>query len=351
MTELTMKSLEIPFRVEFQHSSASRAATETVLVTIKHQDKEFLGEGCPRAYVTGETVETALVFFESFKTDFEQLESLNDLRVWMEEHPEEIDRNPAAFCAVEMALLGYFTDELQQSVEGLLGLPELQGEFFYTAVIGASSQTVFEQLLGQYLKMGFTDFKIKLFGDEAVDIRNAGLCKARLGPGHRIRIDANNLWEEPEQAVGAIEKLSLTLFAVEEPMAVGEVKASLKVAKALGTKIILDESFNRLEQLDAIKANPESWIVNLRVSKMGGLLRSLEIANHCRKYGIPLVIGAQVGETSLLTRAALTVANCSRDILISQEGGFGTFLLEKDLLDPPLMFGPGGRIRADEVSF
>jgi hypothetical protein len=55
-----------------------------------------------------------------------------------------------------------------------------------------------------------------------------------------------------------------------------------------------------------------------------------------------MIVGAQVGETSLLTRAALTVAHAGRDRLVAQEGAFGTHLLTADVCNPPLMFGPGG---------
>ena len=55
-----------------------------------------------------------------------------------------------------------------------------------------------------------------------------------------------------------------------------------------------------------------------------------------------MIVGAQVGETSLLTRAGLTVAHAAGDALVAQEGAFGTFLLERDVCDPPLMFGAGG---------
>lgn len=75
---------------------------------------------------------------------------------------------------------------------------------------------------------------------------------------------------------------------------------------------------------------------------MGGLLRSLHIAEKARQSGIKVIIGAQVGETSLLTRSALTIANAYRDILIAQEGAFGTLLLQSDISEPPLMFGKNG---------
>jgi hypothetical protein len=34
---------------------------------------------------------------------------------------------------------------------------------------------------------------------------------------------------------------------------------------------------------------------------------------------------------------------------VAQEGAFGTFLLERDICDPPLMFGAGGILEASSV--
>ena len=77
---------------------------------------------------------------------------------------------------------------------------------------------------------------------------------------------------------------------------------------------------------------------------MGGLLRSLEIVHAARARGIRVIVGAQVGETSLLTRAALTVATAAGGALVAQEGAFGTHLLQYDVCTPPLMFGDGGTL-------
>ena len=93
------------------------------------------------------------------------------------------------------------------------------------------------------------------------------------------------------------------------------------------------------------------WIINIRVSKMGGILRTLEITQEARRKNIPIIVGAQVEETSLLTRAAMTVANASRDILYAQEGAFGTRLLEKDICQPAIMFGQNGLIKTDTADF
>lgn len=114
--------------------------------------------------------------------------------------------------------------------------------------------------------------------------------------------------------------------------------------------IILDESFLRLEQFGWIQNDPPStWIINVRVSKMGGVLRSLAVAQRARELGIPIIVGAQVGETSMLTRSALLVANSYRDLVIAQEGAFGTLLLEQDICDPTLMFGAEGQLEPTKV--
>ena len=56
-----------------------------------------------------------------------------------------------------------------------------------------------------------------------------------------------------------------------------------------------------------------------------------------------MIVGAQVGETSLLTRAAFTVAQAARDGLVAQEVAFGP-CSSRDLCDPPLMFGADGAL-------
>src|SRR5690606_5240121 len=77
-------------------------------------------------------------------------------------------------------------------------------------------------------------------------------------------------------------------------------------------------------------------------SKAGGLVRALDLVQALRARGIPVIVGAHVGETSILSRAALTVAAAAGDLLIAQEGAFGTHLLARDVVHPPVMFGPGG---------
>ena len=347
---LSLRELVIPFKVSFKHASAERSVTESVLVEAKTSNGEVgYGESCPRSYVTGETVSSVKAFFNQYQTDIgEKINNIDSMKEWMAKYHKEIDENPAAWCAVELALLDVFAKEQQVSVEQLLGLPLIDGDFTYSAVLGDSSDAVFSQQFQQYRSMGFADFKIKLSGNLERDQKKLEFLKNDDWGKLRVRFDVNNLWQDINEATDYLNRLNYPFFAIEEPLASKDIPHLAKLAEKIESKIILDESLIGSSQFELLGGtDPGRWIVNVRISKMGGIIRSLEIVKLARQQNIPIIIGAQVGETSLLTRAALTVANASRDVLIAQEGAFGTLLLEDDICQPSLMFGKGGKLEVE----
>ncbi len=337
--------LTIPFNVAFKHASAERSVSQTLWVEARTRDGVIgRGEGCPREYVTAESLGTACGFVAAHTDEWLAMGDLDALTAWAAQHREDIDRNPAAWTAVELALLDLFGKTSGRSVEAILQVPELAGTFSYTAVLGDASPRQFEMQLAHYAEAGFGTFKIKLSGDRTRDLAKVkALAAAGISP-QAVRADANNLWRDTDAAIRDLEALGFRFCAVEEPLQAGDHEGMRQIALALDTAIILDESLLRKDQVARLDESPARIIVNVRVSKMGGLLRSLELVRELRLRGIQLIVGAHVGETSMLTRAALTVANSARDLLLAQEGAFGTHLLAHDVIDPPLMFGPGGAL-------
>ncbi|MFQ6023822.1 MAG: enolase C-terminal domain-like protein [Acidiferrobacterales bacterium] len=333
-----MAPLRIPFKAVFRHASAERRESCSVWAKARSNDGLVgCGEGCPRPYVTGESIESVQAFLEAQQSPIKgAIADLGSLRSWITQHKAVIDANPAAWCAIELALLDLMGKQSDQSLEALLGLEALTGPFQYSAVLGDADPMAFEKQYQQYRHYGFTDFKLKLSGDIQRDKQK--ITAFRHNQNLRVRLDANNLWRDPHEVIDYIRALDCPLFAIEEPLTPNQYDKLLYIAEGLDSKIILDESFLRCEQFHQLPNRPDRWIINVRVSKMGGLLRCLEIVKRARALGIKLIVGAHVGETSLLTRAALTVAHAARDILLAQEGAFGTLLLEKDVCDPPLVF-------------
>jgi len=345
------RPLQIPFKQAFAHASASRDAMQSIWVEARLADGTTgFGEGCPREYVTGETLEGALKFGSAVADDVRaRVQDLDSLKSWVHENKQAIDRNPAAWCAIELALLDAFARRAGASVEGFLGLPELNGKYRYTAVIGDGSAKRFQAELARYREAGFRDFKIKLSGDPARDGEKVAALKSTGIESRSVRADANNLWPDADLAVAALRQLEYGFWALEEPLKAGDLAGMARIASETGAAIILDESLLREDQVDLLSAAPASWIANLRISKMGGLLRSLQLVERARAMGLRIIVGAHVGETSFLTRAALTAASAASDALVGQEGAFGTHLLERDVVDPSLMFGPGGVLAAQQL--
>jgi L-Ala-D/L-Glu epimerase len=122
-----------------------------------------------------------------------------------------------------------------------------------------------------------------------------------------------------------------------------------EVGARTGLAIILDESFTRGADLEEAPAGP-SFIPNLRVSKLGGLLRSLDALRLALEQGRTVIIGAQVGETSILARAGMTLASAAADRLVGFEGCYGTWLLTEDVATPSIRFGRWGEVQASQLS-
>jgi len=346
---LDLYRVDIPFTTAFAHSSAVRTATQSVWVEAHSGSDVGVGEGCPREYVTGETLTSAHAFFDTHKLDLEKtVNSVAALVAWVDAHSVLIDANPAAWCAVELALLELFARREDSPVERLVDRPPTAGEFVYSAVVGDGESDAFRATVARYLAIGFVDFKLKLSGDPTRDRTKIDTFRdLKDAAAFRIRVDANNLWDNAATASRYLKGLDCAFVGVEEPLSANDLEGMRRVAERTGAPIILDESFLRSGQLATIAGDPKHWIINVRVSKMGGLLRSLALVKGARDAGIPVVVGAQVGETSVLTRAGLIVARAAGSDLLALEGAFGTHLLEADVASPPLMFGRAGVLNAD----
>ena len=347
---LDIFSFPVPFNVVFRHASASRAQAENLIVAAYSDCGQVgYGEGCPRDYVTGETVEGGAAFIRIHAAPIiDAVTDQESLRTWIETHKDLIDENPAAFCAVETAILDLIGKVRKCPVEDLLGVHRLAGDYTYSAVLGDAPYLAFRWQLYRYRRRGFRDFKIKISGNAKRDRRKLAPFGTASGASSRVRLDANNLWTSIDSCVGHISALPLTPFAVEEPLQPGDLDGFSQVGKECRTKIILDESLLRVDQLDAL-GSADTWIANIRVSKMGGIIRSLELARRAASLGIGVIVGAQVGETSILTRAGMIVMNAAGPDLVAAEGAFGTYLLSRDLASPCLMFGDGGILPAERL--
>jgi len=345
---LHFSELRVPLKMTFRHASAARTHGESLWVEASRGAHRGYGEGCPRLYVTGETRASCRQWLTTWQEAIQShCISLDALQVWLAEHATTVDASPSVWCAVECALLDLFARERGQSVEALLGLAPPGGPHVYSAVLGNDEPWKTRFLIDQYCILGLTDFKVKLEGDLEVDRQKlrsiAELTTWHGMTGHRVRVDANNLWADtPDRALDYLRALDCDLFGVEEPVKPRDVEFHSRLSVELGVPVILDESLCTPADLERYDGVPGRFMANLKVSRVGGVLRGLRLVKALRARGWPIIIGAHVGETSVLTRAAMLVGAAAGDRLVAQEGAFGSRLVEREPASPSLKWGRGG---------
>jgi L-Ala-D/L-Glu epimerase / N-acetyl-D-glutamate racemase len=339
--EIRFTTLAIPFRHAFAHAAAVRTQAANVLVRLQSACGAVgLGEGCPRPYVTGETVETALDFLGGRAAAIlREVVDVESLRYWLRTNAMEVDRHPSAVCALEMALLDLFARRADATVEDVVGSPKMRNSLPVTAVYSSSSFFAFTLQRWRFRRAGMGDAKLKLTGNSHRDSARA----RGLAQRGRVRLDANNLWPDARASIIGLRPTIPFAWAVEEPVAPRDWPGMIAVAQATGLAVVLDESFTTLGDL-AAALEGASWIVNVRVSKLGGVLRTLEAIDMARRRGFGVIVGAQVGETSLLARAGVLAAAAAGEDLRGFEGGYGTHLLAHDVVRPSVTFDAGGRV-------
>jgi muconate cycloisomerase len=102
-----------------------------------------------------------------------------------------------------------------------------------------------------------------------------------------------------------------------------------------------DESLVTIEQARELIDRRACDYFNIRLSKNGGVTGSLAIAKLAHDNGMKIQVGAQVGETAILSAAGRTFA-AHLPALAFAEGSFGTWLLSEDVAFEDVSFGYAG---------
>jgi muconate cycloisomerase len=154
-------------------------------------------------------------------------------------------------------------------------------------------------------------------------------------------VDANEAWS-PSVCVERIRALEPAgLECVEQPVPHEQVQALADVRKQVQVPIMLDESL--CSMIDAQRALEGGWCdrLNLRLSKCGGFIPTLRLAQFAAENGQSYQLGCQVGESAILSAAGRQFATSVRG-LTAVEGSFDRHLLRSSLAYEDLTFGRGG---------
>lgn len=347
ITALTMCPMRIPFVERFQHSLKDRASSDTVVVQVRLADGTCgHGEGLPRPYVTGETVETlvdhvAQTLWPAISgqelTPIGLLDRLKTLLATSDVAPG-VRGHHAARCAVEVAVVDAVLRASGQGLEALL--PPTVDEVTYSGVVTGGELDAVARRARQLLRVGLQHIKVKVGkGDTVERIRR---IREAIGPEPILRIDANGAWalDEAIEVLGALQPFDIA--SCEEPLAERRWEDLAALRSQTSVPLMADESLVTMDDARQLIAHEAIDLFNLRLSKCGGIGPCLEMAELAREHGLGYQLGAHVGETAILSAVGRHLSAHWGDARFV-EGSYGTLLLTEDVSSTSLRFGHRGK--------
>src|ERR1700722_11919012 len=154
----------------------------------------------------------------------------------------------------------------------------------------ALSQESPEAMAGKvasYRAEGYRRFQLKVGGDPDVDIARIKAVAAQLKPGDRLVADANTGWVQHEAVRVARAVRDVDVY-IEQPCLTYE--ECLAVRRQCEHPFILDENIDDLNILLRAKADLAMDVVNLKISKLGGLTKIRQARDLCVSMGIAMTL-------------------------------------------------------------
>ncbi len=366
ISSLKLYKVAVPLKRVIRHASFERSESENLIVRATLSDGTTgYGEGVPRSYVTGETVESTFADLAtgdwarnigrpaSFAGVVERLEALTLPRI--ESDPRGMTGN-AARCALELAILDAYGRRFGESVgraveqaraSGLQRFGKARG-VRYSGAITAESKRAERISAWKIWIYGFHQVKIKVGTKGQDDPERLARFRQILGKRMDIRLDANEAWRAHELVDRVQPLVRFGPTALEQPVAHSEVDSLAELRPRLGIPVMLDESLCGYPDAVAAVERRTADLFNVRISKCGGILPSLRIIALAQSKGLGVQLGCHPGETSLLSAAGRHIA-ARVSGLRYVEGSYDRHILRSNVTTRDITFGYGGRARPLEA--
>lgn len=350
MLKALIYHLSIPMKQAFIHAQAKRTQAESIIFSVEHNGIQGIGECTPRKYVTGENIKSVIAaIIGSNISELAPIVEASNLNLAIQALKESkvlenLERNNQinATCAIEIAALDLLGKKFHKSIKDILieylvpeclGNPINQEKFFTSQVLDYSLTP--EQFC---LTRGpFRHVKIKLNNHLEENIHRVKTVRRLLGNDIPITLDANMAWDlnGAHKNISALNKFNIKFY--EEPLQKGKLKEYCVLRRYHDSKILLDESLCYKE--DAYKAleNSACDAFNLRLSKCGGFIRTIDLLKIAHKHNLDYQIGSQVAETGPLIAASRQLIGAIHRYFTYETGQYDRFFDRPIITPVPLI--------------
>jgi o-succinylbenzoate synthase len=329
--------VKLPLVHEFETSSHRKAELEHILVRLEDADGTVgWGEvASPSAPLYGpDTTDTSWLILERYllaaatAPDAEGLleQPAEAWRVWA-----RIKGHQFAKAGVEMAVWDLAARRRGVSVAGLLGGEQARIPAGVSLGIEPSVEALLEQV-ARHVEDGYLRVKLKIA--PGWDVGPVNAARERF-PDLALQVDANGAYAPGSRQAAALEELDdAGLLLIEQPFPASELLATAALQERMTTPICLDESVVDLGQLATAVALDAGRILNVKVSRMGGLGPARAAVGAATAAGWQAWVGGMhefgVGRSANVAFASLPGCTLPSDVSGSDK------YYASDLVDPPI---------------
>ena len=187
---------------------------------------------------------------------------------------------------VDMAcwdILGKYT---KQPLWKILGGKFGKNVTLYRAISQEDPKIMSKKVKG-YKKEGYTKFQLKVGGDPNEDIERIKLVRSILDKSDILVADANTGWlmHDALRVIKATEDLDVYY---EQPCI--SYEESLSIRKKTKNPFILDENIDSINSFLRAYHDQAMDIINIKISKLGGITKSRLLRDLCVQLGIGMTI-------------------------------------------------------------
>lgn len=187
------------------------------------------------------------------------------------------------------------------------------------------------ELVATHRAAGYRSFQLKVGGDPATDIARIRAAAEVVGPEDRLIADANTGWlmHDALRVIRAVRDLDLY---VEQPCRSYEECLSVRARTA--HPFVLDESIDGVNALLRAHADQAMDVINLKISKVGGLTRARQIRDLCLSLGIAMTIEDTWGG-DFATAAIAHLAHSTPPRFLFTATDFNSYVTVSAAQEPP----------------
>jgi cis-L-3-hydroxyproline dehydratase len=194
--------------------------------------------------------------------------------------------HPYVKSALDMACWDILGKVSGQPVVTLLGGRYGESFALYRA-ISQESPSEMAAKVALYRSEGYTKFQLKVGGDPDTDIDRIRAAAAKLQRGDVLIADANTGWTQ-HQALRVADAVRDVDVYIEQPCA--SYQECLAVRRHTNRPFILDETVDSIGMLAEGVRDQAMDVINLKISKVGGLTKARQIRDLAVSLGIALTI-------------------------------------------------------------